>query len=125
MPIVLIVDDEPIVRNLVRLALARAGYNVLDAKGASDAAALCHSVAKQDLDLLIVDHGLKPDKGRVLAEDLARLCPAVKVLIISGWSYQIVHDDDGLPPGSSFLQKPFSAQQLLSTVERILFPRTQ
>ena len=125
MPTVLVVDDEPIVRNLVRMALASAGYNVLDAKCATEALSLCQSIGRNEIDLLIVDHDLKPDKGRLVAENLARLCSGVKVLVTSGWSYQAVHDEGGLLEGSSFLQKPFSAQQLVSAVENILFPSTQ
>jgi CheY-like chemotaxis protein len=124
-PTVLIVDDELIVRNVVRLSLSKEGYAVLDASNASEAAALCRSLGDQQLDLVIIDHGLPDEKGRAVAEDIVRFCPAVKVLIISGYSYQIVREEDGFLPGSSFLQKPFTAQQLLSTVENIIFPNTQ
>jgi two-component system cell cycle sensor histidine kinase/response regulator CckA len=124
-PTVLIVDDEPIVRNLVRLALSEAGYTVLDATGASEAIDLCRSLGEQEIDLLIIDHGLAPDKGRVVAESIVKFSPSVKVLVTSGWTYQTVHDEDGFPPGSSFLQKPFTAQQLLSIVQNVLFPGMQ
>jgi CheY-like chemotaxis protein len=124
-PTVLIVDDEPVVRNLARLSLAGVGYTVLDATGAPEALELCRSLGDQQIDLLIIDHGLTPDKGRVVAECIAGFSPSVKVLVTSGWTYQIVHDEDGFPPGSSFLQKPFTAQQLLSTVQNVLFPGMQ
>jgi DNA-binding response OmpR family regulator len=124
-PTVLVVDDEPIVRNLVRLALSNEGYTVLDAAGASDVATLCQSLGDQPIDLLIVDHGLAPDKGRVVAEKIVLLSPAIKVLVISGWTYQTVQDEDGFLPGSSFLQKPFTPHQLLLAVRNILFPSTQ
>lgn len=125
MPTVLIVDDEPIVRNLVRLALREVGYTVLDATGAEEALHLCQSLGEQDIDLLIVDHGLSPDRGRVVAESIVRIYPSIKVLVTSGWNYQTVHEEDGFPPGSTFLQKPFTAQQLLSTVQNVLFPGMQ
>jgi len=124
-PTVLIVDDEATVRNVVRQALSKEGYTVLDATGASEVATLCQSLGDQQIDLVIVDHGLAPDKGRAVAENIVKLCPTVKVLIISGWAYKTVHDEDGFLPGSSFLQKPFTPHQLVSTVQNILFPSTQ
>lgn len=125
MPTVLIVDDEPIVRNLVRLALSQQGYAVMDANGPSEAEALCRTLRNQQIDLLIIDHRLAGSIGREVAEGVLRHCPAAKILIISGWSYQHVQEEDGFLPGSSFLQKPFTPQQLLSSVESVLFPSTQ
>jgi len=124
-PAVLIVDDEPIVRNMVRTSLAEKGYTVLDATGAAEALELCKSLGDQEIDLLIVDHGLMPDKGRTVAEDILQFCPHIKVLVMSGRSYQMVHEEDGFPPGSAFLQKPFTAQQVLATVQNVLFPGMQ
>ena len=125
MPTVLVIDDEPIVRNLVRLALSLDGFTVLDATGASEAAVLCKNLGEEQIDLLILDHGLSPDNGRVIAESLLKLYPNTKVLVISGSAFRVVQDEDGFLPGSSFLQKPFTPQQLLSTVQSILFPSTQ
>ena len=124
-PAVLVVDDEPVVRNLVRLALSEVGYTVLDAAGAAEAIALCASLGDQALDLLIIDHGLAPEISRMVAESIAPFSPSMKVLVTSGWSYQEVNAEEGFPPGSSFLKKPFTAQQLLSLVQNVLFPGTQ
>ncbi|HZQ96179.1 MAG TPA: response regulator [Candidatus Sulfotelmatobacter sp.] len=125
MPTVFIVDDDTIVRNLVRQTLSREGYTILDANGASEVAALCQSVGDQQIDLLIIDHGLAPNKGRIVAESVVEICPTVKVLIISGWTFETVQDEDGLLPGSTFLHKPFTPHRLLSVVRSILFPRAQ
>ena len=62
-PTVLVVDDEPIVRNMVRLALSAEGYMVLDATGAAELAALCHNLGEEQIDLLIIDHGLNRIMG--------------------------------------------------------------
>jgi DNA-binding response OmpR family regulator len=124
-PAVLIVDDEPSVRNMVRMSLAEKGYTVLDATGAAEALELSKSLGDQQIDLLIVDHGLTPGNGRALAESILQFCPHSKVLITSGRSYQLVHEEDGFPPGSAFLQKPFTAQQVLATVQNVLFPGMQ
>jgi DNA-binding NtrC family response regulator len=125
MPTVLIVDDEAIVRNLVRITLSRAGYAVMDANGASEAGVLCRSMGNQHVDLLIIDHRLVGGIGREFADEILASCPASKVLVISAWPYQDVQDEKGIAPGSTFLQKPFTAQQLLVTVEHVLFPSTQ
>jgi two-component system, cell cycle sensor histidine kinase and response regulator CckA len=124
-PTVLIVDDEPIIRNVVRLALTKEGYAVMDAAGAFEADALCRSLGELQIDLLIINHRLAAEKGRHTAEKIAGLYPAIRVLVISGLPYDAVQREEGIMPGSSFLQKPFTAQQLLSTVQNILFPNTQ
>ena len=125
LPTVLIVDDDPIVRNLARLALARSGYTAMDANGAAEAETLCRNLGSERIDLLIIDHRLPPGVGRHVAEMVLRCFPEAKVLVISGWSYQHVQEEDGIPPGSTFLQKPFTPQQLLANVESVLFPSTQ
>jgi two-component system KDP operon response regulator KdpE len=124
-PTVLIVDDDPIVRNLVRLALSDDGYAVMDATDAAEAAALCECLGDQQIDLLIIDHRHGPWRSREVAESIMQSCPAMKVLVISGRSFQEVQGQDGFLPGSSFLQKPFTPQQILSTVQSVLFPSTQ
>jgi len=125
LPTVLIVDDDPIVRNLARLALARSGYTALDATGAVEAETLCRNLGSEKIDLLIIDHVLTPGIGRQVAEMVLRCFPEVKVLVISGRPVQHVQEEDGIPPGSSFLQKPFTPQQLLAVVASVLFPSTQ
>ena len=85
---------------MVRLALSAQGYMVLDATGAAELAALCQNLGEEQIDLLIIDHGLKPDNGRVIAENLVKVTPVPKVLIISGSIFNTVQDEDGIPPGS-------------------------
>ena len=97
---------------------------VLDATGSAEVIALCQNIS-EEIDVLIIDHGLKPDIGRIIAERLVQIYPSTKVLIISGSAYGIVQAEDGIPPGSSFLQKPFTPQQLLRAVQNVLFPSTQ
>ncbi len=109
----------------MRLALTRAGYRVLDARNVPEAITLSQSMSDPQVDLLIIDHRLAPDVGRSVAEHFVKLCPEIKILVVSGSAYQTVQAEDGLLPGSSFLQKPFTPHQLLSTVEHIIFPEKQ
>jgi hypothetical protein len=105
---------------VVRLALSNEGYTVMDASGEAEADELCRSLGTQQIDLLIINH-----RSRLMTEKIAKLCPAVQVLVISKLPYETAQEETGWLPGSSFLQIPFTAQQLVTTVENIVSPTTQ
>ena len=116
---VLVVEDEPEIRSLIREVLQIAGYRVLEANNGDDALRLA-ATHPGNLDLMILDlkmPGLSTDAlvGRVRA---AR--GATRVLYISGQPHEDVIARSGpLPPGA-FLQKPFTVVSLTETVRRVL-----
>ncbi len=116
---ILVVEDETGIRALVRKILERQGYRVLDASRAEDAIRICteHQGA---IHLVITDVMMPEMGGRDMVERLLPLRPDLKVLYVSGYT-----DDPGiyaavLPPGSAFLQKPFTLGSLLDKVREVL-----
>jgi two-component system, cell cycle sensor histidine kinase and response regulator CckA len=108
---VLLVEDEDLVRALVREVLERGGYDVLEAADAGEAIELAHSA--DDIDLLVTDLVLPGMSGSVLAERVARERPALRVLYTSG--YVDVSQD-----AADVLEKPFTPEDLLRKVGELL-----
>ena len=117
---ILVVEADAIVRNLLIGVLSRHGFTVYEAATASEAVTVCQSLKDQSLDLLIADH---VTAGRVTTEVILAACPKTKVLHISDWAFETVQHAQALLPGSSFLQKPFTAVELLHNVNDLLNPR--
>lgn len=116
---ILVVEDEPGIRGLVRKILRREHYEVLEAGSAE--AALTEAAAEDvTIDLLLTDVMLPGMGGRELAESLSASNPDLKVVYVSGFT-----EDEGVrigqfPPGSRFLQKPFTLSALVSAVKDAL-----
>jgi signal transduction histidine kinase len=116
---VLVVDDEPEVREMLRRGLEASGYRVHTAGGAEEALAVAATI-DGPIQLLVTDVVMPGESGRVLAESLLATFASLKVLFISGY-----FDDRGAGPwlpGSFFLQKPFSPVELVQKVREILNP---
>ena len=116
---ILLVEDDPSVRNLVCDELRKLGYQVLEAKNGVEACLLA-TQQPDALDLLVTDVVMPGMGGRELAQHLCVIKPDLKILFISGYI-----DDVGLHVGheegsSSFLQKPFTPEALGRAVRELL-----
>lgn len=119
--VVLVVDDEPMVRMLIVDVLAELGYQALDAAEAR--AALSVLQGDTPIDLLISDVGLPGGmNGRQLADAARQLRPGLQVLFVTGYAETAVVGDGNLEEGMHVLTKPFSMDSLMSTVRRLLKP---
>ncbi|MGH7579181.1 MAG: PAS domain-containing protein [Gemmatimonadales bacterium] len=116
---ILLVEDDPQVRDVGRRALERAGYAVLVSGDAEGAIASADRHAGH-IHLLITDVVLPRVNGRELAARLAIHRPAIKVLYVSGTSDGVITRHRMLEPGIEFLEKPFELDSLLRKVRRIL-----
>jgi CheY-like chemotaxis protein len=116
---VLVVDDEPSVRLLIREVLGDLGYHVLEAE--TGAAALDVMQAAGRVDLLVTDVGLPGGmNGRQLADAALSDRPALKVLFITGYAEKAVIGDGPLQPPLYILTKPFTLEALGARVEQII-----
>ncbi len=116
---ILLVEDEEMVRDLVRIVLQNAGYIVLEAPHGK--AALSLSAQHQGpIDLLITDVVMPRMSGRELAEQLKALRPPMKVLFMSGYTDDAVVQHGLLAADVEFLPKPFSPSLLASKVREVL-----
>ena len=114
---ILLVEDEPMVRSLVRSILSAKGYTVREASSGEEAL----ERFGDDLDLvhlLLTDVVMPGINGRVLAERLSARRPDLKVLFMSGYTEDAVLGARG--PGMQFLQKPFAPDALRSMVRQVL-----
>jgi two-component system cell cycle sensor histidine kinase/response regulator CckA len=111
----LLCEDEAGVRALVELVLTGAGYTVHAAAQPEDALAIARREGNA-IDALVTDIVMPGMSGLELAEQLAPL----RTLFISGYSAEAFERRGGLPPGSSFLEKPFGHGALLAEVRSLL-----
>ena len=116
---ILLVEDEPSVRMLVRDELRKLGYRVLEAKNGIEACLLATQQAGA-FQLLLTDVVMPGMAGRELAQHLSVIKPDLRTLFISGYM-----DDVGIMAGqeegtSSFLQKPFTPEVLARAVRNLL-----
>src|ERR1700722_2464370 len=116
---ILLVEDEDLVRNLVRDTLRSEGYTVLDAPNAEQARRISAS-HKRPIHLLITDVVMPKEGGRALAESLAPRRPAMKVLFMSGYTDQAVAASGLLSGEYHFIQKPFTPAALSRKVRELL-----
>src|SRR5690349_12619171 len=115
---VLVVEDDPLVRAVVARELATQGYRVTEATD-GEAALERLSRGEEQFDLLITDLAMPRMDGRELAERAARVRPELPVLLMSG------HPDEVtrrvlVEADRPYLQKPFTAEELMSRVEEML-----
>jgi len=116
---ILVVEDEPAVLTLSRRALEAQGYVVLAAADGTDALRVVERHGGT-IHLLLTDVVMPGFSGRELADQLAARRPGVRVLYMSGYPGDAVVQHGTLPPGSAFLQKPFSPDGLARKVRDVL-----
>jgi PAS domain S-box-containing protein len=116
---VLLVEDEPMVRDLARRFLLRLGYQVLDCGSGPEALAL---VAKhpQVIHLLLTDVIMPGMSGKVLADHLKPLHPETRVLFTSGYTVDEITTHGILEEGLAFLSKPYSLKTLGDKIRLVL-----
>jgi len=115
---VLIADDDSLVRGVLRMALTRAGYTVIEA---CDAIEVLVAQAAYGLDLVILDINMP---GGTLHDTLGSLRerqPELPVLVLSGESGPPV---DLTGPACDFARKPIDLDDLLGRVELLLLQTT-
>ncbi len=115
-PLVLVVDDEPVLLRLMERALAQAGYQVQTASTGLRALELVGSRPIPP-DILVTDICMDGLNGVELAKVITTKHPSVQVLLVSG--YDPEHTELAWP----FLRKPFSPDTLVRAVEQLVAQR--
>jgi len=116
---VLVVEDDPEVRALATAMLSSLGYQVLEA--AAGAAALKQLESAAEVDLLLTDVMLPGGmNGRVLATEVVRRNPEIKVLYMSGYTENAIAHHGRLDADAELLQKPFRRIDLARAIRKIL-----
>ena len=116
--VILVVEDEPAVRQFSVEALTELGYHVFSADSA--AAALRILEAEPSISLLFTDVVMPETNGRKLADEACRRWPNLRVLFTTGYSRNAVVHNGVLDPGVNLIGKPFTLQELASRVREVL-----
>ena len=116
---ILLVEDEPGVRQLVREMLHQLGYTILEAGSGAEALRI-FAQHQGRIDLLLTDVIMPHMSGRDLAERLRTVRPALKVLYISGYTDDMLAHHGVLEPNVYLLPKPFAPDELAKKLREVL-----
>jgi DNA-binding NtrC family response regulator len=111
---ILLVEDEPAVRQLFATALSRAGYTVFEARNGAEAVKLFEAHAGA-VDLLLTDMRMPYMGGAELAQQLQEKKETLKTICISGYGGSAAST-----VSADFLAKPFSRDEMLKKVREVL-----
>jgi len=114
-PLVLLVEDDPDVRRVVRLQLTGLGFPVLEAESGDEAAVMVASI--DDIGLLLTDIVMPGQlDGRALAQRARQLRPKMRIVLMSGY------DEAGHGAAANFpkLEKPFTPAQLAALLDEVM-----
>jgi signal transduction histidine kinase len=116
---ILLVEDDAQVRNVVQVVLRRAGYEIVEARNGSDALALAGDGVRT-FDLLLTDVVMPGMSGRELADQVRKIRPEMKVLLMSGYTNGWVVRNGVVDANVAFLQKPITPEALLKKMREVL-----
>ena len=113
-PLILIVEDEPLVRMFASDVLDESGFKVVEAADAAEGLAAIS--ANRDVRAVIVDLGLPDRTGDLLATDMRALRADLPIVIASGRSERELKDGFDHDPRIAVLVKPYTASMLLNAL---------
>jgi CheY-like chemotaxis protein len=116
---VLLVDDEPLVREATRRTLRSLGYQVIGARNAEEAIRVI-SEKGEGIQLVITDVMMPGMNGLELARELGKIRPSLKVLFISGYTAGVLAERGFLRENVDFLQKPVPRDALAQRLRELL-----
>ena len=115
---ILLVEDEPFVREATCALLRNAGFDVESAKDAQEALTI-YEASSRPIDLLMTDMILPGRTGQQLAQELQQRSPGLAALITSGYS-NLEYELEMPESRTYFLAKPYSRHTLIEKIEKIL-----
>jgi len=121
---ILVAEDEPTLRSVIRRSLVRLGHTVLLAEDGERALRIA-SAHPQAIDLLITDIVMPNLGGVEMARHLTEQRPGLAVLFISGYSWGEAVPESDPEAGIAYLQKPFDTRALETRVGELLAARAQ
>ncbi len=115
--LILVVDDDEPVRVMLARLLRTQGYSVVQASTSREAH---ERLTEYSPDLVISDIVMPGESGIELRRSIARAYPALPFILISGYSADGPAEFAARTPRTSFVQKPFAADQLLALIKEVL-----
>ena len=117
--VIMVVDDEEVIRNMIRDFLATKGYQVILASEGLEAIEKFKQ-ADVEIELVLLDMILPGISGTEIFKKLREINPQLKVIMTSGYNRDIVEDHDNEDSDISFLQKPFRFAELIDKMEEMI-----
>ena len=114
----LVAEDAVEVRELIKIVLENAGYDIIEAVDGEDAVNKFKE-NKDEINFLVLDLMMPIKNGKEVYDMIKTIKPGIKVLFISGYSMDIVSKKGILEEGLSFISKPVSPRKLLAKVAEI------
>ncbi|MBI3317184.1 MAG: PAS domain S-box protein [Candidatus Omnitrophica bacterium] len=117
---ILIVEDEPLVRELAVRILKTQGYRIFEAANGSDALKFVESHPDTEFHLLLTDVIMPVMGGKELADQVKKIRPVIKIVFMSGYTDSAIDQQEKLDPNIHFVQKPFAPMDLAGHVRSAL-----
>jgi PAS domain S-box-containing protein len=116
---ILVVEDEPIVLNLVKRVLNRQGYTTICAEDGEHALRI-YDQLRTEIDMVLLDLGLPGIGGETVLHTMRITNPDVRVLLTSGYNQDSILPNIELGDKTWFIQKPFSLQDLNEKIQTVI-----
>ena len=117
--ILMVVEDNVMVRELTVDVLSRVGYTVFSAGSGGECLHRLHTDIP-NLDLLLTDVVMPNMNGKALYKEAAKLIPGLKVLYMSGYTENVIASRGVLDANIQFIAKPFTPKGLVAKVREVL-----
>jgi CheY-like chemotaxis protein len=114
---ILVVDDDVIVRQIIIEILQRFGYDVV---GAENGASAVELIRTRGFDCVMLDLAMPGPSSEETLALLRQISPALRVILMSGYTEQHATARLGTAPPDGFVQKPFTPHELLERVQSVL-----
>jgi CheY-like chemotaxis protein len=116
---VLVVEDEPVIRDLIVEVLQDLGYHALEAEDGPAGMKILNSTER--VDLLVTDVGLPGGmNGRQLADQARERRPDLQVMFITGFAENATLANGFLEPGMQMVTKPFAIDALAAKIRQMI-----
>ena len=116
---VLVVEDEPAIREATRRILSRSGYHVLTAASGREAIEIAGSTGG-NIDVLLTDVVMPQMLGKEAADRIRVFRPGVKVLFMSGYTQGLLDTQGVAEAGVNLVEKPFTEASLLAKLRQVI-----
>jgi CheY-like chemotaxis protein len=124
---ILVIDDEPAARELLRRLLEKDGHSVVTAGSGHEGISIFEAALSQQkpFDLVITDFGMPQMNGGQVARAINSLAPSTPVILLSGWDSRGSADAETLSMIDCLLDKPTTGQELRLAIRRVIAQRNR
>ena len=116
---ILVAEDDMIVRGLMKEILEEFGYKIIEAVNGEDSLNKFMQNADR-INLLILDLMMPKKNGREVYEEIKKIAPDIKTIFSSGYTANLIQQEDMVKAGMDFIAKPVSPSGLVLKVREVL-----